>query len=232
MTTGMGTRAAVRRWLAEETVRPPEPGAGPAVRGGRTIGRLMRLLLLVAVAATLSGQPRHLGKTLAEWRTDLASSRQIERLLAARSIGEMAVAGRAGAAEAVGEALRHEDGAVRYWAAVASIHLPSPAPRPTDLLREALLDPVPEVQVQAARALVGTASEAEALKRLEALLAHRNRGVRLQAAHAADAIGSSAAPLTGALRRAMEDEFDYVQRVARHALWALGERPCPYQECE
>ena len=35
-----------------------------------------------------------------------------------------------------------------------------------------------------------------------------------------------------AMQQAVSDDFDYVGRIARHALWALGERPCPYRSCD
>lgn len=195
----------------------------------------MRILLvaaLVLTAPTVGLAQEHLGKTLDQWRADLDSAEQIDRLLAVRSIGEMAIGQQAGATEAILESLGHEDGSVRFWAAVATIHLPALAADARALLKNALGDPVPEVRVQAARALVGTAAEPEALRTLAGLLSHRNRGVRLQAVHAADAIKNKAAPLVKELQAATEDEFDYVQRVARHALWTLEQRPCPYRQCE
>ena len=195
----------------------------------------MRSLLVAALALmapAVSPPQEHLGKTLAQWRADLDSAEQIDRLLAVRSIGEMALGQRAGATEAILESLGHEDGSVRFWAAVATIHLPALDADAQALLTNALGDPVPEVRIQAARALVGTVAEPEALETLAGLLSHRNRGVRLQAVHAADAIKDKAAPLVKELQAATEDEFDYVQRVARHALWTLEQRPCPYRQCE
>ena len=200
-----------------------------------TIWIRMHILLFAALALMapiVSPAQEHLGKTLAQWRADLDKSSQIDRLLAIRSIGEMAIGQQPGAAEALFESIGHEDGSVRYWAAVAAIHLSDLGGDAQALLPEALRDPVPEVRVQAARALVGTTAEPEALRTLGELLSHRNRGVRLQAVHAADAIKGRAAPLVRQLQAAMEDEFDYVQRVARHALWTLEQRPCPYRECE
>jgi len=194
--------------------------------------RIALVAALVLIAPAVGPAQEHLGKTLAEWRADLDSAVQIDRLLAARAIGEMAIGQQAGATEAILESLSHEDGSVRYWAAVATIHLPALDADAQALLKKALGDPVPEVRVQAARALCGTAAEPEALRTLAELLSHRNRGVRLQAAHAADAIKDKAAPLVKELQAATEDEFDYVQRVARHALWTLEQRPCPYRQCE
>lgn len=195
----------------------------------------MRILLVAALALTVplvGPAQEHLGKTLDQWKSDLESSSQIDRLLAIRSIGEMAIDKQSGATEALFEAIAHEDGSVRYWVAVAAIHLPTLNATAQALLTDALEDPVPEVRIQAAHALITTAAEPEAIRALGDLLSHRNRGVRLQAVHAIDAIKDKAAPLVTELQAAMNDEFDYIQRVARHALWVLEERPCPYRECE
>ena len=144
----------------------------------------------------------------------------------------MAIAQQEGAEDALFDAAGHTDGSVRYWAATAAGFLPSLEPSQIESLKEVLVDTLPEVRIQAARALIGMGEESEALQTLADSLSHPNRGVRLHAAHAADAIGAKAAPLVEALRDALDDEFDYVQRVARHALWTLGERPCPYRACD
>ena len=191
---------------------------------------LVAVLALSAPLATHASQ--HLGRPLSEWQADLDSPAGIDRLLAIRSIGEMAIAGHDGATEVLFAALGHADGSVRYWAATAASHLPHPYEPGAPVLRRALEDQAPEVRVQAALAQIGSDAEQEALATLGELLSHRNRGVRLQAVHAADSLGERAAPLVEELRKALEDEFDYVQRVARHALWILGERPCPYRACE
>ncbi len=195
----------------------------------------MRRLLVVALAVAIPAaaqSPEHLGKTLGAWQEDLNAPAGIDRLLAIRSIGEMAIASRPGASAALEAALAHEDDSVRYWAAAAAVHLPSLTAEFRRALRTTLEDSTPEVQVQSAHALIVAGEGASAIETLAGLLSHRNRGVRLQAAHALDAVGTSAAPAADSLRAAMDDEFDYVRRVARHALWTLGERPCPYEDCE
>ena len=195
----------------------------------------MRLVVAVCIAlcAQLPGQPsEHLGKTLADWQADLAAPSNIERLLAARAIGEMAIAQQEGAEDALFDAAGHTDGSVRYWAATAAGYLPSLKPSQIESLKKVLGDEVPEVRIQAALALISAEAESEALETLAMSLSHPNRGVRLHAVHAADAIGAKAAPLVDALRDVLDDEFDYVRRVARHALWTLGARPCPYRACD
>lgn len=205
---------------------------------GCIIATAMRCLIVAfaVVLASLgaaSGQNlTHAGKTLAEWQAGLDSSEQIERLLAVRAIGEMAIARNLEAESSVISALEHADGAVRYWALVAISELDRPGVAGVEALERLLGDSVPENRVHAAVALIRSGENSQALATLGELLKHKNRGVRLQAVHAADALGESARPLTDTLRKSVEDDFDYVQRVARHALWALGERPCPYRACE
>ncbi len=195
--------------------------------------RLSALALIAAISvAAAAQQTHHLGKTLIKWRAELDSATRVERLLAARAIGEMAIADRPGSREALFAALEHSDSAVRFWSATAAAYFPeaySPGARALEL---ALEDAVPEVRIQAALALLLWGQDEPALRILEEGLAHPNRGVRLHAVHAADAIGDKAAGLATALRKAVSDDFDYVQRVARHALWTLNLRPCPYRTCE
>ncbi len=193
---------------------------------------VLNLGALVLAASLAAEDSAHLGKTLQQWQADLTSPERLDRLIAARSIGEMAIADRSGAAEALIAAMAHEDSAVRYWAVVAAGQMGGrgkPAAKP---LQNALRDEAPEVRAWAAFALANLGKSSEALPVLSELLSHPNRGVRLQAAHALDALGPQAAGAAGALRQALDDDFDYVQRVARHALWTLGERPCPYRQCE
>lgn len=205
---------------------------------GCIIATAMRCLVVpmaVVLAFTVSASGQnltHAGKTLAEWQAGLDSSEQIERLLAVRAIGEMAIARDLEAEVSAVAALEHADGAVRYWALIAVSEMERPGSAGVEALERLLQDSVPENRVQAAVALIRAGEKSEALATLGELLKHRNRGVRLQAAHAADDLGESARPLTDALRESVEDDFDYVQRVARHALWALGERPCPYRACQ
>ena len=204
---------------------------------GCIIAAAMRCLVVLGIVAvctvSASGQNlTHVGKTLAEWQAGLDSSEQVERLLAMRAIGEMAIAQNLEAEVSVISALEHADGAVSYWALVAVSEMERPGSAGVEVLERLLRDSVPENRVQAAVALIRSGEKSKALATLEELLKHRNRGVRLQAVHAADALGESARPLTDALRESVADDFDYVQRVARHALWALGERPCPYRSCQ
>ena len=194
--------------------------------------RLLLFCLVLLIAAPLAAaDASHLGKTLSQWQSDLTSSDRLDRLIAARSIGEMAIANQPAAAKAIFAAISHDDSAVRYWAVVAAGQMGGRAKPATRSLQAALADEAPEVQAWAAFALAKLGRDDEAIPVLAKLLSDPDRAARLQAIHALDALGPAAAPATELLKQVLDDEFDYVQRVARHALWTLGERPCPYRQC-
>ena len=89
----------------------------------------------------------------------------------------------------------------------------------------------PEVRVWAAYAMVKLGRPDLGLQTLIEQLENPEQGARLQAVTALDQLGMAAAPVVPELEEAVDDEFDYVQRIARHALWALQQRPCPYKDC-
>jgi HEAT repeat protein len=190
-------------------------------------------LITFALAASLPGaEAVHLGKSLQQWQADLASSDRTTRLLAARSIGEMGVAGDQGALEALTSALSHDDSAVRYWAAVALGDMADNAAGAKSTLESRLKDEAPEVRVWAAYALARQGQAAEGVPVLIEVLGNPERGARLQAITALDQLGETGRPAAAAMQLAVKDDFDYVGRIARHALWVLGERPCPYRDCD
>ncbi len=196
----------------------------------KTIMSLPLGVLLLACSAP--GAELHLGQTLAEWRTQLEAPNRTDRLLASRAIGEMAIAGVRGADKVLFAAIGSQDSAVRYWAVVATGQMGQRGKPGLSRLRRALRDPAPEVRCWAAYASVQLGEADRAMPVLIEDLGNEERGARLQAAHAIDALGEKARPATEALKKALDDEFNYVQRTAWHALWVLGERSCPYRECE
>jgi uncharacterized sulfatase len=129
-------------------------------------------------------------------------------------------------------AVEHADSAVRYWAVVAVGQLAETGRAAEKQLVAALRDETPEVRVWAAYALVRLGRTDEGMPVLIRDLQNEEQGARLQAALAIDALGKDASAAAAALQAAVDDEFDYVQRVARHALWVLGERACPYRSCQ
>ena len=113
--------------------------------------------------------------------------------------------------------LKHENDAVRYWAA---IHLGNKAAQVSNMtpLEERLNDPVPVVQTAAARALCKMNRPEKALPTLEQILQNKDEWNRLQAAQVLDEIGYQAQPSISALQGVMEDQNKYVVRVANRAL--------------
>ncbi len=195
---------------------------------------MTRILIafILAAAAAASGAAAHLGKSLAEWQSELGSGDRVERLIAARSIGEMAIAGDRGAARAVLASLDNDDPAVRYWGVVALGQMADVSRTAKARLGKALEDEAADVRVGAAHALVQLGDAGRPLEVLIEALSGPEETARLHAAHALDDIGDAAKPAIPALEKAVSDEFDYVQRVARHALFELGAGPCPYRACE
>lgn len=188
-------------------------------------------MLIFCLAPVLLAAQAHLGRTLAEWEAQLGAENRVERLVAARALGEIAIAGRSDAAKAVLKALAHDDSGVRYWSAIAAGEMGDGARSGQAALTERLQDEAPEVRVWAAYALVKLGRNQEGLQTLIDELGNPEQGARLQAITALDQLGEAAAPAAPDIETATRDEFDYVQRVARHSLWTLKQRPCPYKEC-
>ncbi|MBI1900061.1 MAG: sulfatase-like hydrolase/transferase [Planctomycetia bacterium] len=122
------------------------------------------------------------------------------------------------------------DGAVRYWAAigVANQALQVDGPRTPDGPRVAkdieaaltglLKDAAPWVQVAAADSLCRLSRYEAAVPVLQSALSDANPWVRLQAINVLDRIDEKARPAEEAIVAALEDENEYVVRVARHAV--------------
>jgi len=189
-------------------------------------------MFILALGVSSPVAAAHLGKSLAQWRSQLESSDRVERLIAARSIGEIAIAGDRGAAKAVLASVDNNDPGVRYWGVIALGQMDSISRAAKARLARALDDEAADVRVWAAHALVQLGDPGRPVEVLIDVLSGPEETARLHAAHALDDIGDDAKPAIPALEKAMSDEFDYVQRVARHALFELGARPCPYRACE
>ncbi|MEZ5392877.1 MAG: HEAT repeat domain-containing protein [Bryobacterales bacterium] len=98
--------------------------------------------------------------------------------------------------------------------------------------REGAARPDSEVRVWAAYALARQGRADAGVPVLIEVLGDPERGARLQAVTALDQLGETGRPAAEAMKQAVSDDFDYVGRIARHALWALGERACPYRNCD
>ena len=113
--------------------------------------------------------------------------------------------------------LKHENAAVRYWAAISLGNQAQKIPF-DPLLLEALDDEIPVVRFAAARALEKYGKAGLALPVLARGLEHEDEWVRLNAAQVLDEMGEAARPEVAALQGVMQDENKYVVRVANHAL--------------
>ena len=202
--------------------------------GDATLATVRRgiAIFLFALGVISAASAAHLGKSLKEWQLQLEASSRVERLIAARSIGEMAIAGDRSAAKTVVKNLDHSDAAIRYWGAIALGEMRGVSRSARARLRQALADDASDVQVASALALIRLGETEGSVETLIRVLEGSEETARLHAAHALDDIGEAARPAVAVLRKAVSDDFGYVQRVARHALYELGERPCPYQSCE
>ncbi|MEZ5365858.1 MAG: HEAT repeat domain-containing protein [Bryobacterales bacterium] len=193
----------------------------------------MRLLLTFALfaAALPAAEDLHLGRSLEQWNKELKAG--IARAPAGRaSPGRDGLAGNQGALDALTAALANKDSAVRFWSAIALGEMGDRAATAQQALEKALQDPTPEVRVWAAYALARQGRADAGVPVLIEVLGDPERGARLQAVTALDQLGETGRPAAEAMKQAVSDDFDYVGRIARHALWALGERACPYRNCD
>lgn len=123
------------------------------------------------------------------------------------------------------EGLGDAEAAVRYWA-VTGLGRRAQSDAPAARIEALLSDPSPIVRIGAAEALVRLGHSDRALPVLTGLLAHHDFAVGLNAALVLDEMGPAEVvrPAIPALREAVarKGRFDYVQRVAEHALAQFG----------
>jgi len=115
---------------------------------------------------------------------------------------------------------KHELSPFRYWAAIGLCQLGARDKDTKESFRRLLNDPVGEVRIVAAEALVrDDSSNDDALSALIEELGSDEEWVRLHAAIALDRLDEKARPAISKLRRAvMDKENKYVARVANRAL--------------
>ena len=124
----------------------------------------------------------------------------------------------------VRKALAHPDPAMRYWSLLRFAYAADDARSSSELIQRALKDPAPLVRIVAARAAaLHLGQEQVGLPILASELQNSNNWIRLHAATALDDLGPKAAPAKEVLAKAKNDPpFDYVDRVAAHALSQLS----------
>jgi len=116
--------------------------------------------------------------------------------------------------------LSHQDAAVRYWAILGLTQQPGEKPAWLEAVETRLGDPSPAVRCAAA-ALLHQIGHEGALNVLIRELKNSGEWVRLQAANIVDLMGPAARPALETFRRLLDDDNQYVVRVARHAVEML-----------
>ena len=115
---------------------------------------------------------------------------------------------------------------IRYWAALGCVMLRERAARAADALTLGSRERSGPVRVAAAEALCYTGRQREGLAVLQNLLLEdASPWIRLQAAHALQNVGPTAAAVLPAIEKAVSDGNDYVQRASRYAAAALKHQP-------
>lgn len=115
------------------------------------------------------------------------------------------------------------DPVLRYWDAMHGVYSGSDA-----WIAAARTDASPAIALMASGIALSRGIDADAARaELEAGLHHKEKWVRLAAAHGIDGAGEAARPLVPAVKKAFADPTNqYVTRIATHTLNALGE-PLP-----
>jgi arylsulfatase A-like enzyme len=116
--------------------------------------------------------------------------------------------------------LKHENEAVRFWAAngLGNDAGNENYKKSLPALEELIKDPVPVVRLVAARAICKMGDPSVGLPVLTAELKHEDEWVRLYAALVLDELGETSRPAIDELQSVMDDENKYVVRVANHSL--------------
>jgi len=121
--------------------------------------------------------------------------------------------------ETLAGGLKHENEAVRFWAANGLGNDPdnNDYKQSIPALGKLLKDPVPVVRLVSARAICKMGDQG-ALSTISAELQNENEWVRLYAALVLDELGETSRPAIDDMKSVMQDKNKYVVRVANHAL--------------
>ena len=142
------------------------------------------------------------------WRDALRKTDLLDRLQAIKSLDGTTDVSK------YFEALKDQDGPVRYWAVIGIENL-GENERARKVFLPLLADPSPSVRCAAAKALCLWGEEKQALPVLVKTLKSEVQGsARHHAAVALEAIGEKARPALADIQAATQDEYDYVQRVS------------------
>lgn len=128
--------------------------------------------------------------------------------------------------EALLAGLSHSEATVRYWAVLGLHQLPGAGVDVLEAVKEKLEDVSPAVSIAAA-ALLHQHGDATGLPVLLRELNHPGEWVRLQAANIVDLMEPVPQPAVAIFRARLNDDSQYVTRVARHAVQAPEETQAP-----
>ena len=187
----------------------------------------MSLLVPPAALADESAE-KFLGRSAAQYASELKSASAATRHLAAWSLAQMGST----AEGALAAALAHDDPAVRYWAAcgLSRIALASPADAPARQIAAALTpllkDPAAAPKLAAAETLARLGGRDAALPVLVQALADPQEAVRIAAIDSLARLGPLAAPAKQQIAAAASDESEYVKRISARwlATQSMGPR--------
>ncbi|QDT16971.1 HEAT repeat domain-containing protein [Alienimonas californiensis] len=174
--------------------------------------------------------PTVAGRTAERWAADLSDENRIVRNRAVLSLRAFGAAG----APHLAEALRHEDEAMRFWAAEGLGMTPAAraAKEALSALRTMLQEGAVAERLAAAFAVARLGEPERAVPVLVEGLKHPSRGVAVTSADFLARLGAAAAPAADALREAAENHEDYhVRYRSAQALAAVtGSAPTKEQK--
>jgi N-sulfoglucosamine sulfohydrolase len=154
------------------------------------------------------------GRALDQWLTDLNSDDSLRRIRAAAALG---VAGPA-AEPVLRAALRDPEVCVVHWGAAGLANNAPASPETLAALEDALGHSSATARVAAASALCALSRPESAVPVLIEAMAHPHFAIRLRAIETLSALDPKPAEVLQTLNAALEDDHQYVVRIARHGL--------------
>jgi len=197
------------------TLKPGQVLFAKACRIGFTDSDQVRFK--VGDETAIAKQPPAAGENALHWMDKLNKTDLLERL---RKIKDLDGLGRK-AIPKYFEALGDKYSSVRYWAVVGlhnSCKETKDMERAKAVLKKMLADSAPVVRIAAAQAMCEWGDEEEGLAVLVEALQDETDTARLYAAIALSRIGNKAQPALPQIKAAVDDPFDYVQRVSQAIL--------------
>ncbi len=111
---------------------------------------------------------------------------------------------------------------MRYWGVVGISKNSAAASASKGAILNATADAAPAVRIAALRAAAVHLGDDDAIHKLAEELKNSNQYIRLHALHALDAVGKRAAAVRSQVTPLVNDETEYVKRVAEHIVATLS----------